>query len=106
MRTLALLPLLTVGLVSADTLTLKNGRVLNGTFLGGTAREIRLDMGDHVETVAVDRISGLQFDNSAPVAQAEPPRDREPRREASNPNFDRFNGPQGGSQQPQQPQQP
>jgi len=107
MRTLALLPLLTVGLVSADTLTLKNGRVLNGTFLGGTAREIRMDLGDHVETVAIDRISGLQFDSPAPEAQAPPPppRDREPRREASNPNFDRFNGPQGGGQ-PQQPAPP
>ena len=53
MRTLVLLSLLTVAL-SADTVTLKNGRIMNGTYLGGTAREVRLDMGDHVETIPVD----------------------------------------------------
>ena len=66
MRTLALLSLLAAAL-SADTLTLKNGRVMNGTYLGGAAREVRMDMGDHVETIPVDRISTLQFDDSAPV---------------------------------------
>src|SRR5664279_1941636 len=76
MRILALLPLLTVGLASADTLTLKSGRVMNGTFLGGTAREIRMDLGDHVETIPVERVSTLQFDSSAPVAQSEPPREQ------------------------------
>jgi hypothetical protein len=89
MRTLALLSLLTVAL-SADTITLKNGRIMNGTYLGGTAREIRLDMGDHVETIPVERVSTLQFDNSAPApapaAQAEAP--------AQPPsNFDRFSTP-------------
>src|SRR5581483_8901742 len=89
MRILALLSLLTVALASADTLTLKDGRVLNGTYLGGTAREIRLDMGDHVETIPVERVSGLQFDNGAPPPQPAPPPNEPPR--ASNPNFDRFN---------------
>jgi hypothetical protein len=90
MRTLALLPLFAVALC-ADTLTLKNGRIMNGTYLGGTAREIRLDMGDHVETIPVERVSTLLFDNSAPApppqAQTEPPPQQ--RREPS--NFDRFN---------------
>lgn len=79
MRTLALLSLFAAAM-NGDTLTLKNGRVMNGTYLGGTAREIRMDMGDHVETIPVDRISMLQFDNSAPApqAQAAPPRPPEP----------------------------
>jgi len=89
MRTIALCSLLTVGFACADTVTLKSGRVMNGTYLGGTAREIRLDMGDHVETIPVERVSALQFDNSAPpLPQSEPAR-----RESSNPNFDRFGGP-------------
>ncbi len=71
MRTIALLSLLTLGL-SADTLTLKNGRVMNGTYLGGSAREVRMDMGDHVETIPVERIATLQFDGSTPAAAAEP----------------------------------
>jgi hypothetical protein len=83
--------LFTLGIASADTLTLKDGRVMNGTYLGGSAREIRIDMGDHVETIPVERVSGLQFDNAAPPA---PPAPAAPPR-VSNPNFDRFgnNGP-------------
>lgn len=100
MRTLALLSMLTVALASADTLTLKDGRVMNGTYLGGTAREVRMDMGDHVETIAVDRIAMLQFDGSAPPPppQPAPPQSASPQADAqaappgSNPNFDRFNG--------------
>jgi hypothetical protein len=87
MRILTLLSLLTVGLAGADTLTLKDGRIMNGTYLGGNAREIRLDMGDHVETIPVERVSTLQFDNSAPAAQTQPTREQR-----GNPNFDRFNG--------------
>lgn len=98
MRILALLSLLTVALASADTLTLKDGRVMNGTYLGGTAREIRLDMGDHVETIAVERVSALQFDNGAPMPQPAAPRADPPR--ASNPNFDRFNGQAPPASQP------
>jgi hypothetical protein len=103
MRTLALLSLLTVALVSADTVTLKDGRVMNGTYLGGNAREIRLDMGDHVETLAVERVSTLQFDNSTPpppVAATQPDPPPPPAR-PSNSNFDRFNG--GGNPPPANP---
>lgn len=89
MRILSLLSLLSVTLASADTLTMKDGRVMNGTYIGGTAREIRLDMGDHVETIAVERVSALQFDNQAPPpppqAQTPPPGQTTPS------NFDRFN---------------
>ena len=97
MRLLALLSL-TAALAGADTLTMKDGRVMNGTYLGGTAREIRLDMGDHVETIPVERVSALQFDNQAPppsgqASQAPPPS-----------NFDRFNSqaPANNAPPPQQ----
>jgi len=37
----------------ADTVTLKSGRVIHGTYLGGTARQLRVDTGDRVETLDV-----------------------------------------------------
>src|ERR1041385_3601492 len=96
MRILALLSL-TAALAGADTVTMKDGRVMNGTYLGGSAREIRLDRGDHVETIAVERVSSLQFDNAAPAPQASrpqpPPPPEPPPQRSSNSNFDRFNSP-------------
>ena len=38
----------------ADTITLKSGRVLNGTYLGGSAREVRVET-DPTQTVNVSR---------------------------------------------------
>jgi len=81
-----LISLATVAIASADTVTLKDGRVMNGTFLGGTAREIRLDLGDNVETLPIDRISTLQFESPAPPPPAPPQSSSRPS------NFDRFNG--------------
>src|SRR2546426_7448031 len=77
----------TLALVSAglgDTLTLKDGRVINGTYLGGTARQIRMEVGDSIQTYEIDRVSGIQFGYSttattapAPQRAAEPaPRER------------------------------
>ena len=37
----------------ADTVTLKSGRVINGTYLGGTARQIRVEVADRIETLDV-----------------------------------------------------
>ena len=60
----------------ADTLTLKDGRTVNGTFLGGNAREIRMDLGDRVETYPVEQVSTIQFrSGGGEVAPRE--RDRE-----------------------------
>ncbi len=54
----------------ADTITLRNGRVIQGTYLGGTARQVRIDGGDQVQTVDVDSIAKIEF--SAPPAAAAP----------------------------------
>src|SRR6478735_6240391 len=45
----------------ADTVTLKSGRVLNGTYLGGTARQVRVEVGDRVETLDVSEVSRIEF---------------------------------------------
>ena len=55
----------------ADTITLKNGRVINGTYLGGTARTIRVDDGNNVQTLDVSEIQRIEFgsDGSDDVAR-------------------------------------
>jgi hypothetical protein len=54
----------------ADTITLKSGRVINGTFLGGTARTVRVDDGTDVRTLDVSDIVRIEFGNSAPTPPA------------------------------------
>lgn len=45
----------------ADTLTLRNGQVINGTYLGGTARQIKMEVGDRIVNYEVSDIASLQF---------------------------------------------
>jgi hypothetical protein len=67
------LALATIGF--GDTVTLKNGQVLNGTFLGGTARQVRVDLGDQVQTIDVGEILRIEFGAAPPMqAMPEPPR--------------------------------
>ena len=66
----------------ADTLTLRSGQVVNGTYLGGTARTIKMEVGDAIQTFDVSDVSGLTF--TAPASQpdapppAPPPADAQP----------------------------
>ena len=65
------LAMATVGL--ADSITLKNGQVVNGTFLGGTARQVRIDLGDQVQNIDVADIARIDFGGGAPpMAQMAP----------------------------------
>ena len=65
------------GLCSADTLTLRGGRVVNGQYLGGDARHVKMAVGDRVETFDVDDIGSLQFgDTGGPPPSASRDRDR------------------------------
>ena len=50
--------------LSADTVVLNNGDRIAGTFLGGTARQVRLDTPNGVQTIDVDRIQSIQFDEN------------------------------------------
>lgn len=82
---------------SADTLTLRSGRVVHGEYLGGDARQIRMAVGERVDTFDVGDVSNLQFgggdrlssDNAPPPPrlQQDPPRpqryeDRAPQQNA------------------------
>jgi hypothetical protein len=89
-RDLASFAFLTFGLLSAglaDTLTLKDGRLIDGTYLGGSARQIRMEVGDSIQTFDIDRIAGIQFGSASPAPappadDPAPPASRE--RERSN----------------------
>jgi hypothetical protein len=67
----------------ADTVTLKNGRVVQGTYLGGTAREVRVDLGDRIQTFDVGEVTRIEFSSSAP-APAPAPEPLPRRTESSN----------------------
>jgi hypothetical protein len=47
--------------VSADTLELKDGRVINGRFMGGTAAQLRFEANGGIEAFSVDQIVALTF---------------------------------------------
>jgi hypothetical protein len=57
----------------ADTLTLRSGRVIQGTYLGGSARQVRVDVGDRIETLDVSDVSRIEFNSSAASVPAPPP---------------------------------
>ena len=52
----------------ADVLELKNGKVLNGTYLGGTQQTIRFQVGDKVEVIPKDEALALTFSGSVSAA--------------------------------------
>ena len=54
-------------LLPADMLTLRDGKVVTGNYLGGTAREVRMEVGDRIQSFPLDSVSGIQFGNSAPA---------------------------------------
>ncbi len=58
-------------MASADTLELKNGSVIKGTYLGGTEREINFRVGSRIQHFAVDDVSSVTFD--MPVSETAPP---------------------------------
>jgi hypothetical protein len=54
--------LFTCGAVaSADTVTLRSGEVIQGTYLGGTARQLRVDVNGNVQTFDVGQVQSVTF---------------------------------------------
>jgi len=58
---LGVLVLVVSALGLADTLTLRNGQVLNGDYVGGDARHVKFAVGDRVDTYSVDDVESLRF---------------------------------------------
>jgi hypothetical protein len=70
----AALGLSLVGVAAADTLELKDGRVLQGHYLGGTQAILRFDVNGEVQTFNVTQIVALTFTgNSGASAPAPAP---------------------------------
>jgi hypothetical protein len=57
----------------ADTITLKNGQVIEGTFLGGTARQVRVDLGDQVQNIEIADIARIEFGGPPSTPPPPPP---------------------------------
>jgi hypothetical protein len=58
-------------LASADTFYLRNGEAVQGTYLGGTARQIRIDVNGNIQTYDVGQLRSIDF--SDPSYQPPPP---------------------------------
>ena len=73
-RNVLVCTLFSLATLSADTLTLKDGSTVKGTFLGGSARQIRVAVADQIRTFDIENVSGIQFGpvnepQAAPVPQ-------------------------------------
>ncbi len=82
----AALSFLFVAIAAADTLELRDGRVLQGRYLGGTQAVLRFEINGNVEAYSVNDVVALTFTRSgagaaaapayapapAPIAQAQP----------------------------------
>jgi len=71
----AVLGVALAGAAAADTLELKDGRVLQGKYLGGTQAILRFELDGAVQTFSTNDIVALTFTRgtSQPQAEAEPP---------------------------------
>src|SRR5438874_5147017 len=68
-----LLILATASLGLADSLYLKDGRVVKGTYLGGTSRQVRMETADRVDSFDVTDVTKIEFQGSAASAPPPPP---------------------------------
>jgi len=62
-RVLMIALCLAPSMASADSLALKNGRVINGKFMGGTETEISFQVGSSVQKYKLGDIASLKFDS-------------------------------------------
>jgi hypothetical protein len=70
--------LLFVTIAAADTLELKDGRVLDGRYLGGTQAVLRFQVEGNIQTFNVNDVVALTFTHGGGNAAAPPPSDPAP----------------------------
>ncbi|MFN7995267.1 MAG: hypothetical protein U0Q18_16785 [Bryobacteraceae bacterium] len=61
----ALLALFLSSSAFSDTLKLRNGQTVTGTYLGGTARTIKMEVSDAIQTYDVSDVASLEFTAAA-----------------------------------------
>src|SRR5579863_3653798 len=86
-------------LLSADTLVLRNGGTVQGTYLGGDARQIRMDQNGNVQNYDIGQVQSVIFSDNGYQAPP-PPRDRDRDRDRGN-----YPPPQGAANYPPPPAQ-
>jgi hypothetical protein len=77
LRVLALSTTL-LALCYGDTITLRDGRAVSGSFLGGDARHIRMVIGDHVQVFSIADVAMIQFGNAQTSVQTPPAPSEQP----------------------------
>lgn len=74
---------------SADTLQLRDGRVVQGRFLGGTQASVQFESNGKIDLYDVDQVISITFTGGPPASSenrtAPPPRDRDRDRDAGAP---------------------
>src|ERR1019366_3977483 len=71
----------TAFLLQADTVTLRNGSTVQGTYLGGTARQIRIDQNGDIRTFDIGQVQSVIFDGDQPPPPPPPAQSSFPPRE-------------------------
>src|SRR5436190_23921287 len=90
MRSLYLLLILTISSVWADTLFLKDGKVVSGTYLGGTYRQVRMETAGQIESYDVSSVEKIEFQGPAVAkAPAAPPAGQWREQQAAPPDRER-----------------
>jgi hypothetical protein len=75
--------LICVAVASADTINLRSGEIVQGTWLGGTARQVRVDVNGSIRTFDIGQIQSVVFTDPNYQPPAPPP-------EADNRRRDRY----------------
>jgi hypothetical protein len=70
--TLTALLIVTAGFSCADRLTLKSGDVVQGSYLGGTARQIRFDVNGAVQTYEINQVRSVWFSEDENQSSTQP----------------------------------
>jgi hypothetical protein len=70
--------MLLAGTAAADTLELKDGRVLKGHYLGGTRAVLRFEVDGAVQTFSTNDVVAVTFTNAPADQQAPPPDNPQP----------------------------
>ena len=62
--------ILCAAFLSADTLVMRNGSTIKGTFVSGTGSTIRFAVGDRVQTFDAAKIDSIRFEDNVPSNDA------------------------------------
>ncbi|HWD97436.1 MAG TPA: hypothetical protein VG345_00290 [Bryobacteraceae bacterium] len=72
-RAIVAIACLLAGVASADVITLRNGQTVYGTYIGGTARQIRVDVNGQVQTYDIGLVQSIAFNDPGYQPTSSPP---------------------------------